>query len=371
MDMFNSLEKILKSSDREFRSLFWIDKISFIKLYELLNNDQIKISHLLIFFYFIKNYPTMDNLSFQFQISQKTAKKRLDYIRGILLDFSKDKIKDTDRFNQQPLIIDNKIKIYSVLDTSLFPIRRPTHFEEIYYSTKHKKHGIKYEVGCRISDGKIILVSEDYYCGTEHDLEISRKSGLISNEIYKFEENEKILADKGYIGESLFFLCPKKGDRENLSKYQKEYESIILPYRQIIENVFKDPTAFSYFYEADGTPKSVGTILKNPELAKTFLTLTTHGADAFYQGEIAYAIINKIHTHQKNPGLLTTQDLLNYHAKIRQPVCSDYKAWRICGFPPPSSGGITIAQILGILESKPLQQDIAQFKPTLIQHDTR
>ncbi|KAM9944304.1 hypothetical protein ACTFIT_008992 [Dictyostelium discoideum] len=49
-----------------------------------------------------------------------------------------------------------------------------------------------------------------------------RKSGLISNEIYKFEENEKILADKGYVGESLFFLCPEKGDRESFLKYQKE-----------------------------------------------------------------------------------------------------------------------------------------------------
>ncbi|KAN0008502.1 hypothetical protein ACTFIU_011279 [Dictyostelium citrinum] len=166
----------------------------------------------------------MDNLSFIFKISQKTAKKRLDEIRNILLDLSIDKINNNDRLNQQPLIIDNKIKIYTVVDTTLFPIRRPNYFEEIFYSTKHKKHGIKFEVGCRISDGKIIWVSEgnfiqkDYYGGTEHDLEISRKSGLISNEIYKFEENEKILADKGYV--------------------EEKFEGIILPYRQMIENVF-------------------------------------------------------------------------------------------------------------------------------------
>jgi gamma-glutamyltranspeptidase/glutathione hydrolase len=114
----------------------------------------------------------------------------------------------------------------------------------------------------------------------------------------------------------------------------------------------KDPTAAAYFYDADGEPRPVGHVLKNPELASVLREIAAGGADRFYTGPIAQDIENKVKSHGPNPGLLTRNDIAAYRAKIREPICSDYKSWTVCGMPPPSSGGIAIAQLLGILETK-------------------
>ncbi|MET0268379.1 MAG: gamma-glutamyltransferase [Duganella sp.] len=121
----------------------------------------------------------------------------------------------------------------------------------------------------------------------------------------------------------------------------------------------RDPVARAYFYDADGKPRAVGYVLKNPELARTLREIAAGGADAFYKGRIARDIAAKVANHPTNPGKLTVADIAAYQAKERQPVCSDYKAWTVCGAPPPSSGGIAIAQMLGILENK----DISPYKP--------
>ncbi|MEX5624355.1 gamma-glutamyltransferase, partial [Pseudomonas syringae] len=85
---------------------------------------------------------------------------------------------------------------------------------------------------------------------------------------------------------------------------------------------------------------------RNPELAQTFEQIAAHGPQAFYTGEIARAIVAKVRSHA-NAGYLSLQDLEQYSAKERDPVCGPYKAWRICGMPPPSSGGVTVLQTLG------------------------
>jgi gamma-glutamyltranspeptidase/glutathione hydrolase len=121
----------------------------------------------------------------------------------------------------------------------------------------------------------------------------------------------------------------------------------------------RDPVAKAYFFDADGKPRPVGYILKNPELAHTLHEIADGGADAFYKGRIANDIAAKVAGHPTNPGKLTATDIAGYQAKERAPVCSDYKAWTVCGAPPPSSGGIAIAQMLGILEVK----DISPYKP--------
>lgn len=120
----------------------------------------------------------------------------------------------------------------------------------------------------------------------------------------------------------------------------------------------KDPTAAAYFYDRDGEPWPAGHFLKNPQLAQVLRKIALHGADAFYQG-IARDIAAKVENHPTNPGGLTVVDLAGYRAKVREPVCTDYRAWTVCGMPPPSSGGIAIAQMLGILEVK----DIRPFVP--------
>jgi len=121
----------------------------------------------------------------------------------------------------------------------------------------------------------------------------------------------------------------------------------------------RDPVARAYFFDAAGAPRPVGYILKNPELARTLREIADGGADAFYKGRIARDIAAKVAGHATNPGKLTAADIAGYQAKERTPICSDYKAWTVCGAPPPSSGGIAIAQMLGILEVK----DISPYKP--------
>lgn len=125
------------------------------------------------------------------------------------------------------------------------------------------------------------------------------------------------------------------------------------------QHLKKDPVAVAYFYDANGNPWPAGHLLKNPELGKVLREIATGGADAFYNGQIARDIEAKVKSHPTNAGLLTVRDIAAYQAKVREPVCSDYKAWTVCGMPPPSSGGIAIAQMLGMLEAK----DIRSYAP--------
>jgi gamma-glutamyltranspeptidase/glutathione hydrolase len=118
----------------------------------------------------------------------------------------------------------------------------------------------------------------------------------------------------------------------------------------------KDPVAARYFYDADMKPRPVGYLLKNPALAKTLREIASGGADAFYKGHIARDIAAKVTAHPTNPGKLTAADIAGYQPKLRTPVCGDYRAWTVCGMPPPSSGGIAVAQMLGILETRDMKQ---------------
>jgi len=107
--------------------------------------------------------------------------------------------------------------------------------------------------------------------------------------------------------------------------------------------------AKAYFYHADGSPRAVGEKLSNPELAGVFREVAKGGADAFYNGKIARDIVAAVRGQQKNPGLMTEADLSGYRAVERSPVCGNYRAYRLCGMPPPSSGGVAVLQILGML----------------------
>ncbi len=118
-----------------------------------------------------------------------------------------------------------------------------------------------------------------------------------------------------------------------------------------------DPTARAYFYQANGEPHPVGHVLRNPELATVLQRIATEGVQAFYSGEVAEAVVRKVQQHPTNPGRLTLSDLAHYQAKERTPLCFDHAAasrvYRVCGFPPPSSGAIAMGQILGMLQHPP------------------
>lgn len=116
------------------------------------------------------------------------------------------------------------------------------------------------------------------------------------------------------------------------------------------------PTA-DYFLP-DGEPLAAGARLTNPEYADTLRQLAAHGADAFYTGEIATDILAATRT-PAHPGLLTVEDLARYRVIERPAVCAPYRGHEVCGMGPPSSGGVAVAQILGMLEPF----DLAALEP--------
>jgi gamma-glutamyltranspeptidase/glutathione hydrolase len=108
--------------------------------------------------------------------------------------------------------------------------------------------------------------------------------------------------------------------------------------------------ARAYFFNADGSPLAVGQTLKNPAFAATLRLIAAEGAEPFYKGEIARDIVSTVRAHPTNPGDMTEADLSAYKAKVREPVCGIYRVYKVCGMPLPSSGGMTVLQILGVLE---------------------
>ena len=112
---------------------------------------------------------------------------------------------------------------------------------------------------------------------------------------------------------------------------------------------FRQERARDYFFNPDGSPLAVGQTLRNPALATTLRQIADHGAGAFYKGEIARDIVDTVRA-EPNPGDMSEADLAAYKARVREPVCGRYRIYKVCGMPLPSSGGITLLQILGILE---------------------
>lgn len=89
----------------------------------------------------------------------------------------------------------------------------------------------------------------------------------------------------------------------------------------------------------------------NPALADSLRIIAEQGPDGFYQGPLAASIVAATRSRWPWPGDMTLDDLADYAPVKREAVCADYRQWTLCGIPPPSSGGITVLQILGILEN--------------------
>ena len=127
---------------------------------------------------------------------------------------------------------------------------------------------------------------------------------------------------------------------------------------EINPGVKKMPVASDYFFP-NGEPLKAGQLLKNEEYANSLSLIASQGVDVFYEGEIAKDIVEAVQNSPIEPGVLALEDLANYEAKLREPVCSEYRVYQVCGMGPPSSGGITTQQTLGILESF----DIGHLEP--------
>ena len=135
-----------------------------------------------------------------------------------------------------------------------------------------------------------------------------------------------------------------------------------------------DKDATQTFFKADGSAYQVGETLKNTAYAETIRKISNQGADALYSGSIANNLVQKAGQTVGDddartpitPSLMTVQDLQNYKAIKRAPVCTTYRnQYYVCTMPPPSSGGIAVAQTLGILENF----DIASLTPQQVENE--
>lgn len=116
------------------------------------------------------------------------------------------------------------------------------------------------------------------------------------------------------------------------------------------ERLSAQPTTRAYFFDATGTPLTAGAKLRNPAYAATLRDLSADGSKSFYAGARAARIAAAVASHPTNAGLLTAEDLAAYRVRERPAVCAPYRGLSVCGMGPPSSGGMAIGQILGMLE---------------------
>ena len=110
------------------------------------------------------------------------------------------------------------------------------------------------------------------------------------------------------------------------------------------------PTMRALFFNPDGTPAQAGQTWRNPDLAVSLREIAEKGPDAFYRGAIADQIVRAVTTAPRNRAVMTREDIARYQAKSREPLCGVYRLYRICSVPPSSGGGVTVLQILALLE---------------------
>ncbi len=116
------------------------------------------------------------------------------------------------------------------------------------------------------------------------------------------------------------------------------------------ERLSRFKTTADYFLPG-GTPIATGDILKNPAYAATLRQIAIDGVSSFYTGATAEGIVETVQNADGNSGVLEMQDLSVYQVKMRDAVCAQYREHHVCGMGPPSSGALTVGQILGMLNN--------------------
>jgi len=140
-------------------------------------------------------------------------------------------------------------------------------------------------------------------------------------------------------------LTPAAKVAEQGYAISKSYASRLAATAQSIRHF---PETASLLLNSNGQPHPAGYLLKQPDLANTYRQLAEQGIDYFYQGAFAEALEQWM---QGNGGIVTAKDFANYQLKKREPLITEYRGYQLAGFPPPSSGGVHVAQILNILEN--------------------
>lgn len=127
---------------------------------------------------------------------------------------------------------------------------------------------------------------------------------------------------------------------------------------QDAERLATHPATAAYFLPG-GAPVAEGALLRNADYADTLRAIAEQGGEAFYTGDIAADIVSTVRGVASNPGVLSETDLAIYAVKERAPVCVPYRVYQVCGMGPPSSGALTVGQILGMLNT----YDLAALGP--------
>lgn len=117
-----------------------------------------------------------------------------------------------------------------------------------------------------------------------------------------------------------------------------------------LRKIWADFPAAQAIYWQEGRPKTVGETVTNPALAAHLRAVAKGGANVFYSGNNARAIVAATAASVRNPAVITLRDIANYRAKDRTAVCTTYRVYKLCGMGPPSSGATTVFQILGLIE---------------------
>jgi gamma-glutamyltranspeptidase/glutathione hydrolase len=113
-------------------------------------------------------------------------------------------------------------------------------------------------------------------------------------------------------------------------------------------NLLRFPSSRAVYFKSDGSPYQKGDTFRQPDLARTYRNIAAKGADWFYRGPFGRAVEAWM---RPNGGIMTAHDLEDYHIAVRDPITTTYRSYRILAFPPPSSGGVHVAEILNILQS--------------------
>jgi len=133
---------------------------------------------------------------------------------------------------------------------------------------------------------------------------------------------------------------------------------------QAVEKLRQFPDSARIFLGPDGNAWPSGHSLKQPDLARSYRKIARHPTDWFYRGPFA---LKTEEWMLANGGLISRADLAAYKARRREPVRSTYRGFEIVGFPPPSSGGVHVAQILNILETFDLRS-MPPNSPRFVHH---
>lgn len=136
--------------------------------------------------------------------------------------------------------------------------------------------------------------------------------------------------------------------------------------KQVAEPMRKFKPAAAIFLRPDGMPKEKGDILRQPDLARSYRAIAREGSGWFYKGAFAEATGNWM---RENGGIATKEDFRGYKILLREPIVTTYRQYQIVGFPPPSSGGVHVAQILNILENLEVNK-LRPNAPKLVHYTT-